>query len=73
MPKEKKDEIQVEARLTVWDPTSSDPRSVITVRKFEKAWVMAKDLANLGCMPVRIRLDGFVRKDNPKDEFVIRL
>lgn len=62
-----KDEIQVQARLTVSMGLSETP-----VRKFDAAWVMAKKLANSGNMPVRIRLDGFVRKDNPKDEFVIR-
>lgn len=69
MADKKKDDkdIQIEARLTV---TSSSGLAT-TVRRFDHAWIQMQELAKQG-LPVSIRLDGFVRKDSAKDEFVIR-
>lgn len=41
------------------------------LRQFDRAWIFAQEKANQS-LPVKVTLLGFIRKDSPKVEYVIR-
>lgn len=65
--KQKDEEIKVVAYLEV-----TGPRGATRTRRFDQAWSEAERVANEDGLPVLVNLLGFVRKDSPKEEFVIR-